>query len=178
MAGFEETREEIMKSILKQPVALLLALTGIGLTAQDGEGQRRRGGPDRDGAPVVERALRLGEEIGLSQDQRNRLESMRLALLEDRQAAAAQLMALRSEVRAGLREPEAMRQEMQALRESGAADREARRAQVEEVLTEEQRTQLRELGRDRGIRGRSFRGRGQRQGPWSGRSRGRRGPGS
>lgn len=156
-----------MKRLFRQSVALFAAMGAVGLAAQDTEAQRRRGAGPGD-SPMVERALRLGEEIGLDQDQRAQLESLRVEILAERQAAAAQLMALRSEVQAGIREPEAMRQEMQALRESAEAERDGRRAQIEEILTDDQRDRLQELGRGRGNRGRAFRGRGQRRGPWSG----------
>ncbi|NNF28643.1 MAG: hypothetical protein HKN73_15570 [Gemmatimonadetes bacterium] len=166
-----------MKRPYKQPLVLFVALAAVGLTAADGEGQRRRGGAG-PASPMVERALRLGDEIGLSQDQRIELESLRLSILAERQTAAAQLMALRSEVQAGIREPEAMRQEMEALREAAETERDSRRDQVQEILTEEQRDQLQELGRRRGNRGRSFQGQGQRRGPWSGRGRARWNQGS
>ena len=58
-----------MKRVLLQPLAMVTALVAVGLAAQDSEAQRRRGDGPRGGA-MVERALRLGEEIGLSPDQR------------------------------------------------------------------------------------------------------------
>ncbi|MDH3222477.1 MAG: Spy/CpxP family protein refolding chaperone [Gemmatimonadota bacterium] len=155
---------------LKQPMGLLMAVAALTLLAEDGQAQRFRGPGASGGQPVVEHALRLAEEIGLTPAQREQLEELRIQELESRQAAAARMLELRSEVQAGLREPEALRQEMRASQEAREGDRAQRRSQVMEILSEEQREQLQSLARD-GRRGRQFR-RGQ-----NGR-RGPRGPGA
>ena len=171
--------EMTMKRLLKQPATLLVALAGLGLVPMEGEAQRRRGAGGAGGPSIIENALRLGDEIGLTEDQRGQLESLRLEVLEERQARAQNLMALRSEIRAGLREPEAMRQEMGDLREAMEERRSARRDQLESILSEDQRSQLRDMSRTRGPRGRQFRrGRDGPRGPWDRRSRGRWNPGT
>ena len=168
-----------MKRLLKQPATLLVALAGLGIVPTESEAQRRRAAGGPGGPAIVENALRLGEEIGLTENQRAQLESLRLEVLEERQARAQNLMALRSEIRAGLREPEAMRQEMRALRDAMEDQRSARRDQLESILSDEQRTQLQELRRDRGPRGRQLRrGRAGPRGPWGRRSRGGWNPGT
>ncbi len=159
-----------MNPMLKQPRTLLMAIAALTLLAEDGDAQRSRGPAASGGQPVVEHALRLGDEIGLTPAQREQLEGMRIQQLEARQTAAARMLELRSEVQAGIREPEALRQEMQASREARQEDRAQQRSQVMDILSEEQREQLQSLARDR-RGGRQFRRGGNDR-------RGRRGPGA
>ena len=139
------------------------------------------------GAAQIERAIRLADELELTADQLAQLEAIRVEMLEQRTAQAAALMALRSEVAAGMREPEAM---LQALAEQwrGMADaRESLRDRFSEILTgdqgeELQRMNRRAMARQRGPanRGRVDRQRGPRggrqfdRGRWPSRSRGNR----
>ena len=124
----------------------LVAATTIGtpeLAAQrQGPGARTAAG-----ATAAERAIRLADELELTAEQRTQLESIRLEVLEARSERAATVMALVSEVRAGIREPEGMRQELAALREARGAGGEALRDRFSEVLTEDQKEQLWQMGR-------------------------------
>lgn len=159
-----------MNPKLKQPTALLMAVAALTVLAEDGGAQRFRGPGPSGGQPAVENALRLGEEIGLTPAQRQQLEELRIQQLEARQAAAVRMLELRSEVQAGLREPEALRGEMRASQDARREDRAQRGSQIMEILSQEQQEQLRELARDR-RGGREFRRGGQgRRGP--------RGPGA
>ena len=165
-----------MKQLGYAGVAFVALLGCLGV--QSAEAQRRgaRGTPGNG----VERALRLGEEIGLSQEQRDQLEAMRVEILDERTRSMARLMELRSEVEAGMREPESIRQETQALRESGQASRGQLRERMESILTDEQREQLRDMRRPaaggrQGFRGHRRGSRGARIGPGFDRRSGERG---
>ena len=130
------------------PVAFALVMTAVigtpELTAQ--RQAAALGGRDA-GAGMVERAIRLANELDLTQAQREQLEAIRVEALEERTSHAVRFMTLTSEVRAGIREPEAIRQELAAIREGGEAGREAFRSRFTEVFNEDQRQQLRQLAR-------------------------------
>ncbi|MXX55551.1 MAG: hypothetical protein F4X15_13770 [Gemmatimonadetes bacterium] len=119
------------------------AIAPSGLDAQR-QGSRARAAA---GAAPVERAIRLADELELTADQRTQLEGMRTELLEQRTARAAALMALRSEMAAGIREPEAMRQELTEQWRGGADARESLRDRFAEILTEDQREELQRMNR-------------------------------
>ena len=119
------------------------AIAPTGLDAQR-QGSRARAAA---GAAPVERAIRLADELELTADQRTQLEGMRTELLEQRTARAAALMALRSEVAAGIREPEAMRQALTEQWRGGADARESLRDRFSEILTEDQREELQRMNR-------------------------------
>ncbi|MDE2784789.1 MAG: Spy/CpxP family protein refolding chaperone [Gemmatimonadota bacterium] len=137
------------------------AIAPSGLDAQR-QGSRARAAA---GAAPVERAIRLADELELTPDQRTQLEGMRAELLEQRTARATALMALRSEIAAGIREPEAMRQALTEQWRGGADARESLRDRLSEILTEDQREELQRMNR-RAIarqRGPANRGRIDRQ---------------
>lgn len=132
-----------------------------------GGGQR---GGDRDagwGAGVrggggnltVERVIRLADELELTEAQREQLESIRVELLEARTGQTVQRMELLSEIQAGIREPEAMRAQARELAGQTRESLGEMRDRYEEILTEEQRQELRRLDRrttwrDQGVRSR------------------------
>ncbi len=135
----------------------LVATIAIGtpeLTAQrQGPGMRSRDAR----AGTVERAIRLADELQLTQAQQEQLESIRVDLLEQRTSRAVRFMTLTSEVQAGIREPEAVRQDHAALREGLGTSVTAFRDRFTEVLGEEQRAQLRQMDRRGTVRQRETR---------------------
>lgn len=173
-------------SMMKGIFGLILALAA---GAHDVAAQQRAGaGFARGGANLgVETVIRLADELELSGAQRDQLESIRVELLEMRTSQAARQMALLSEIQAGIREREAARQEFAGFVEIARETLGGARERMQEILTEEQRDELRQLNR-RATRGnqRSWRSRGARDGlgSWDGRGardgrgawRGRGGP--
>lgn len=147
-----------------------------------GGGQR---GGDRDagwGADVrggggnlaVERVIRLADELELTEAQREQLESIRVELLEARASETVRRMELLSEIQAGIREPEAMRAHARELAGQARESLREMRGRYEEILTEEQREELRRLNRrnalrDRGVRSRRGNERFQRMRNYRGR---------
>lgn len=131
---------------------------------------QRQGSAAAAGSAPVERAIRLADELDLTADQQTRLEAIRVAILEERTSQVAALMALRSEIAAGMREPEALREAFSAQWREG---RESLREQLNEILTEDQREELQRMSRLGSVRqrGPAHRGRIDRQrGPRGGRS--------
>lgn len=125
------------------PILLATAVAPSGL-----DGQRQRpGGAAAAGAALVERAIRLADELDLSADQRTQLEAIRVEMLEQRTAQAAALMALRSEIAAGMREPEALRQALGEQWRGGADARESVRDRMNEILTEDQQGEFQRMSR-------------------------------
>ncbi len=117
------------------------------------------------GTGAVERAIRLADELELTAEQRSQLDAMRVEILEQRTAQATALMTLRSEVAAGIREPEAMREAMAAYWSEGRADRESLRDSFDGILTDGQREQLQRMNRRGAWRQRAMRGRAEIEGP-------------
>ncbi len=99
------------------------------------------------GAAPVERAIRLADELELTAEQRTQLEAIRVEVLDERTARAAALMALRSEIAAGIREPEAMRRALADQWRGGADARESLRDRFGEILTDDQREELQRMNR-------------------------------
>lgn len=167
-------------SLTTAALTLMLAMvvTTTGLQAQ----RQGPGGRAAAGSGAVERAIRLADELELNTDQSAQLEALRIELLEQRTAQTTAMLALRSEVAAGIREPEAMRQVVAERLREGRAAGESLRNRVGEILTDEQQEELRGMNRramwrQRGIRDRSrieARG-GQRGGRAFDRGRGRAG---
>ncbi len=150
------------------PIFFAAVLAPTGLDAQRQGSRARVAG----GASPFERAIRLGDELDLTAGQRTQLEAIRVEMLEQRTARASALMELRSEIAAGMREPEAMRRALAEQWSGGADTRESVRDRFNEILTEDQRDDLRRMNR-RAIarqRGPANRGRIDRQrGPRGGR---------
>lgn len=96
-------------------------------------------------ASAVERILRMSEELGLSAEQTERLNAMRVEAVERRAARAAEWMKLTSETRAGLRERSELREVVRERAEEAASLRREQRQQLEAVLTDEQQQRLRRM---------------------------------
>ena len=106
---------------------------------------------------TVERVIRLADELELTAAQREQLESIRVELLETRTSRAVRQMELLSEIRAGIREPEAMRADARELAGQAGETLDGMRDRYDGILTEEQREELRQLNRrtawrERGVR--------------------------
>ncbi len=133
---------------------------------------RPAGAQTARGDAMVERAIRLADELELTDDQRTELEAIRAESVEHRAERLTALMALRSEIAAGLREPEAMGEFLVTAWTSREEIRDGLRDRFAEVLTEEQQDELRRLNRraEARWRGAPNRGRVDRQrGPQGGR---------
>ena len=140
-----------------------LAVSTADLTAQRPGPTPRAAG----GGTAVETALRLADRLELTQEQRDRLETIRVELLEQRAAQSTRLMTLTSEIRAGISERGALREEFAAMKEQGEESRKALRAQYDEIFTDEQKQQLQRLNRMS-----AWRQQGARRGPGMDRGRG------
>ncbi len=112
-----------------------------------GAGMRAAGMRTAGGNLTVERVIRLGDELELTARQREQLESIRVELLEMRTSRAVQQMELLSEIRAGIREPEAMRAEAREMAAQASEGLAGMRDRYAEILTEEQRQEIRQLNR-------------------------------
>ena len=141
-------------------LVLAMVATATSLQAQR---QGPRGGTARSAA-TVERAIRLADELELGTDQKAQLEAIRTELLEQRTAQTAALLALRSEVAAGMREPEAVRAEMAERWTSARAARESLQDRLGEILTDEQQAELQRMNRRAMWRLRGMRDRSQIEG--------------
>ncbi len=156
-------------------LALAMVATTTGLQAQR-QGPAGRGAV---GGGAVERSIRLADELELTADQRAQLEAIRVEMLEQRTAQTTAMLALRSEVAAGIREPEAVREVLAERLSAARATGESVRDRLGDILTDEQQEELRGMNRramwrQRGMRDRSRIG-GQRG--WRGDRRFDRGRG-
>lgn len=118
--------------------------------ASTSEAAAQRGGPGdwrASRAVSVEQVIRLADELDLTSEQRNQLESIRIELLEMRATRTTEQMTLMSEIQAGIREREAVRQEVAGFAGSARETLNVVRERMQEILTEEQRTELRQLSR-------------------------------
>ena len=116
--------------------------------------------PDPAALHMVERALRLGDRLDLTQEQRVQLKSIRAGLVEQQAGHSARMMSLASEVRAGISEAGAAREALVAMREEAGPSRKELRGQYDEIFTDEQKQLLRRLNRQGAWRQRGVRGRG------------------
>lgn len=161
-------------------LALAMAVAATGLQAQ----RQAPWGRAAATAGAVERVIRLADELELDADQQAQLEAIRIELLEQRTARTTVMLALRSEVASGMREPEALREAVAEHWTASRAVRESLRDRLGDILTDEQEEEFRNMNRrsmwrQRGIRDRSrIEGRdGRRGGRAFDRGRGRAGPG-
>jgi hypothetical protein len=130
---------------------VLLSAVATAAAAQWGPGARLR--PQAGPAPLpgqgVEEILRLRERLELTQDQVARLHAMREQALAARIGAAAEMMRIQSELRAGEISREQARTRLQARRDSTRRQMETLGpARIREVLTEAQRERLLEARRE------------------------------
>lgn len=123
----------------------------------DDRGGGRRAGPGGGGGQTVERVIRLADELELTGSQLDRLEAIRVELLEARAGHTVRRMELESEVRAGMQEPEAMRAQARELAGEARELLGGIRDRYAEILTDEQRDELRRLNRRAGWRDRGVR---------------------
>ena len=169
----------LFPKITSTTAAILAVVCATALDPVDLDAQRQGPrAPAAAGNTPVERAIRLADELKLTAGQRTQLETIRVEILGQRTEQAAALMALRSEIAAGIREPEALRETL-GERWRGARDaRDSLRDRFDEILTEDQREELQRMNqRAARVRGPANRGRIDRQrGPRGGRpfDRGRR----
>ncbi|MEJ2539440.1 MAG: Spy/CpxP family protein refolding chaperone [Gemmatimonadota bacterium] len=143
-----------------------MVVAALCLPASSLEAQRRAPGVERGPGSVdraAEAALRRGDELALTEAQRTALDVLRGEALVEQERLEREALALRQELRALRRSelagPETTREEVQAFREEARARMEALRTRrhqaviplqerLEEILTTEQRLELRELQRN------------------------------
>ncbi|HEX6063890.1 MAG TPA: Spy/CpxP family protein refolding chaperone [Longimicrobiales bacterium] len=157
-------------------LAAVLTLSATPVVAQGpGLAPRLPAGPVN-----VEAALRMREQLKLTDSQAAQLEALRKELVTQRQNQAREMIDLQSRAAAGLLEREEMRKQMESRRESMRSALEQRRERMERILTDAQREQLararaqagraelRRAGRPPGVAPRAFE-RGRRRPPMPGR---------
>ena len=115
-----------------------------------GWGAGMRGG---GGNFSVESVIRLADELDLSAAQQEQLEAIRVELLETQTSRAVRQMEMMSEIRAGIREPEALRADARELAGQARETLSGMRERYDAILTEEQREELRQLNRRTAWRG-------------------------
>lgn len=142
-----------------------------------GQGQQargaRQGGGDR-GMQGIERILGLSTVLELTDAQVEQLNTLRVQGLERQEGQRAAMARIRSDMAAGQLTRDQAREQRQALRPEAGERPNA--SQVQEILTDEQRTKLQELarsGRRAGIQDGARRG-GGAAGATPGRQQGRR----
>lgn len=106
---------------------------------------------DRMGhATMLERVLRHGDRLDLTDDQRGQLEELRVDAVEQRAEHAAALIRLRSEARAGLLEGGAARDRLAEMRKASVEKEKKLHEHFAAILTEEQMAGLKEAAAKRG----------------------------
>ena len=155
--------------------AVLIASATPVVAQEPGPAPRRPAGPVN-----VETALRMREQLKLTDSQVAQLEALRKELVTQRQNQAREMIDMQSRAAAGLIEREEMRKQMESRRESMRGAMEQRRDRMERILTDAQREQLarargnvrraelRRGGRAPGVAPRAFE-RGRRRPPVPGR---------
>ncbi len=127
-------------------------------------------------ATMLERVLRHGDRLDLTDDQRGRLEELRVDVVERRAEHAAALIRLRSEASAGLLEDGAARDRLTEMRKASVENEKRLHEDFAAILTEEQMAGLKAAAKKRGDGPRMRRG-GVRGGHWGWmRGRGMRSP--
>ena len=119
-----------------------VAVFGVALAmpAEAQRGQRGRGFQARTGC--AESALRLKEGLELNDQQVSQLEALRGSCVERQQAHQAEAAEFRSQLAAGQITVEDYRAAMEARRETAQTAQDATRTRLEEILTEDQMTEL------------------------------------
>ena len=158
-----------MKWCKSAALAALMMVSATPLLAQDVEPPTPRRTPLN-----VEAALRLREQLKLSDSQAAQLETLRKEIVAQRQNQAREMIDLESRAAAGLIDRDEMRKQMESRRESMRNAMEQRRDRIERILTPEQREQV---ARSRmGMRRAEMRRGGRPGAAPRGLERGRRGP--
>lgn len=140
-------------------LGLMVAAMGVAPVAEAQRwGGTNRGGDWSAGRGAggnfsVERVIRLADELELTAEQREQLEAIRVELLGAHTTRAVRRMELLSEIRAGIREPEAMRGDARELAGQARETLSGMRDRYDAILTEEQREELRQLNRRTAWRG-------------------------
>jgi Spy/CpxP family protein refolding chaperone len=127
----------------------------------------------RPGGGGVEGVLRMRQELKLSDAQVNQLEALRKEIVAQRQNEARDMIDLRSRAEAGNLDREEARKQFESRRDAMRETMKQRQEKLEKILTDDQRTEMRHLQRermdrahmrergergfDRGDRGRRFR---------------------
>lgn len=101
-------------------------------------------------ATMLERVLRHGDRLDLTDDQRGRLEELRVDAVERRTEHAAALIRLRSEARAGLLEDGAARDRLAEMRRASVEKEKKLHEDFAAILTEEQMAGLKKAAAKRG----------------------------
>ena len=158
------------KTLTRAALALALAAP---LAAQPGpRGMRGPGMQAPGGGEGIAHVLQLRQTLELTDDQVTRLESLQADFREQREAHREQAEAFRNRLRDGEVTPNEAREWRESRRESMENTRQAHREMVRQMLTEEQRVKLDEIGQFRRSGMRS----GARAGFRAGRMMERRGP--
>jgi len=137
-------------------LAAAMALTPLQMAAQQGRMGWGRGMGMRMGVmaparadslrgPGAEGVLRLKTQLALTEDQVKRLDQIREEVVKQRTAHMAQMMELRSKVRAGEMKPEDMRKAMEAQRDATAQARTQRLQRVRAVLNDTQEQKIEQM---------------------------------
>ena len=151
-----------MKFKTQAITAALLFLITIQVSAQQPRARRPMEGRGGHGGPVgmsqgpspIETALRMKTELKLSEAQVSQLEALRNEVVAQQQAQASKMIDVRSRVAAGLIQREEVRKEFEANRETLHKSADQRRERFQKILTDEQRTQLRERAHHHQMMGR------------------------
>jgi len=129
--------------------ALLVGLAAPVAAQQGQRGMRGAGMQGQRGGEGIEHLLQLRETLELSEDQVARLESLQSDFAEQREAHRAQAEEFRARVRSGDLTRNEIEEWRTNRRESMENMRQAHRQMVEQLLTEEQRGKLDEIGQVR-----------------------------
>lgn len=121
--------------------ALLLAIA-IPVSAQQPRGGQRGPGAPGPQAHGIEAALRLKQELKLTDAQVSQLETLRKQVVETQKANAQQMIEVRSQIASGALTRADARKQHEAKREAMQAVAKQRREEFEKILTEEQLDQL------------------------------------
>ena len=120
----------------------LVALLGV-VMAMPAEAQRaQRGMGMRARTGCAESALRLKEGLELNDQQVSQLEALRTSCMERQQAHQAEALEMRSQLAAGQITVDDYRTAMEARRETATTAQDATQTSLEEILSEEQMTEL------------------------------------